>query len=326
MSDLPEERLRICPPFTYVGVDCFGPWDILSRRTRGGSACSKRWAIIFVCLSCRGIHIEIIEEMTTSSFVNALRRFISVRGKVKEFFSDRGSNFIGGVRELGLQAIFTEETEMKRFLNEQNAVWKFNTPYSSHHGGSWERLIGTIRRVLDSILFEARHKKLTHELLCTFMSEAMAIVNSRPLSSISSDHEAPFILSPNALITQKVGDSVEDFSSISLRDVYTSQWKFVQFLAEQFWRQWRREYLQSLQHRRKWHDIQENIREGDIVIIKDNELHRNQWPLGLIECVYPGKDNLVRKVKLRVIRDGKPHEYMRPITQIVFLCHGSSNT
>ena len=33
MSDLSEERLKSCPPFTYVGVDCFGPWDIATEST-----------------------------------------------------------------------------------------------------------------------------------------------------------------------------------------------------------------------------------------------------------------------------------------------------
>jgi hypothetical protein len=46
MSDLPEERLKSCPPFTYVGVDCFGPWDIVTRRTRGGSTIKRRNALI----------------------------------------------------------------------------------------------------------------------------------------------------------------------------------------------------------------------------------------------------------------------------------------
>lgn len=109
MADLPEERLTPCPPFAYVGVDCFGPWDVVTRRTRGGSANSKRWAVLFACLSCRGVHIELIEEMTTSSFINALRRFTSIRGKVKEFYSDRGTNFIGGTRELGINAVFVED-------------------------------------------------------------------------------------------------------------------------------------------------------------------------------------------------------------------------
>jgi hypothetical protein len=63
MSDLPKERFKSCPPFTYVGVDCFDPWDIVTRRTRGGSVNSKRWAVLFSCLSCRAVHIEVIEEM-----------------------------------------------------------------------------------------------------------------------------------------------------------------------------------------------------------------------------------------------------------------------
>jgi hypothetical protein len=67
------------------GVDCFGPWDIVTRRTRGGSVNSKRWAVLFSCLSCRAVHIEVIEEMSTSSFINAFRRFMAIRGKVKEF-------------------------------------------------------------------------------------------------------------------------------------------------------------------------------------------------------------------------------------------------
>lgn len=87
MADLPLDRLKPCPPFTYVGVDVFGPWSVVTRRTRGGSANSKRWAVLFTCLAIRAVHIEIIEDMSASSFINALRRFIALRGNVKEFRS-----------------------------------------------------------------------------------------------------------------------------------------------------------------------------------------------------------------------------------------------
>ena len=165
MSDLPKERFKSCPPFTYVGVDCFDPWDIVTRRTRGGSVNSKRWAVLFSCLSCRAVYIEVIEEMSTSSFINVLRRFMAIRGKVKEFFSDRGTNFIGGAKELGIPAICVEDRTLKTFLNDQGTVWKFNTPYSSNMGGSWERLIGIARRIIDSILYDARHKRLSTAIM-----------------------------------------------------------------------------------------------------------------------------------------------------------------
>jgi hypothetical protein len=70
-------------------------------------------------------------------------------------------------------------------------------------GGSWERLKGIARRIIDSILYDARHKRLSHEVLCTFMAETTAIMNSRPLVAISSDCDSPCVLSPNALLTTK---------------------------------------------------------------------------------------------------------------------------
>lgn len=58
MADLPPERLQQEPPFTYVGLDVFGPWEVVARRTRGGSANSKRWAILFTCMSTRAVHVD----------------------------------------------------------------------------------------------------------------------------------------------------------------------------------------------------------------------------------------------------------------------------
>lgn len=72
MADLPPDRLESSPPFTFVGVDVFGPWMVTSRRTRGGHAQAKRWAVLFICATTRAVHIEVVEEMSSSSFVNAL--------------------------------------------------------------------------------------------------------------------------------------------------------------------------------------------------------------------------------------------------------------
>ncbi|CAG2224086.1 unnamed protein product [Mytilus edulis] len=293
---------------------------------------------------CKGWHICV--EKDTPDFIKGTETLI-IRQVQKEFFEheidslntdqhvsknsailkldpildEHGTNFIGGARELGIEASFVEDSVFQSFMKEQKTVWKFNTPYSSHMGGAWERLIGIARRILDSILFEARHQRLTHEVLCTFMAETTAIMNSRPLVPISSDPNAPSILSPSTLLTQKVSDNIEDFSHLNTRDVYTNQWKFVQVLADKFWTRWRQEYLQSLQTRRKWQHIKQNIQEGDVVLLKDNELHRNNWPIGLVERVFPGRDNLVRKVQLRVVRDKQHRVYVRPISQVVLLCH-----
>ncbi|KAK3105444.1 hypothetical protein FSP39_025380 [Pinctada imbricata] len=323
MADLPPERLKSSPPFTYVGVDCFGPWTVSTRRTRGGSAESKRWAVLFTCMCSRAVHIEILEQMTTASFINALRRFYAIRGNVKEFFSDRGTNFVGCCNTLGIPAINVEDPSIKDFLSDKETVWKFNTPFSSNMGGAWERLIGVTRRILDAMLYEVRHTKLTHEVLTTFFAEVTAIINNRPLVALDSDAESPFVLTPNILLTQKTEDVCEVPMNLDVRDLYSSQWKFVQVLAQRFWDQWRKQYLQSLQPRKKWTDKQPNIEIGDIVLLKDEGQHRNNWPIGRVSQIFPSRDNLVRKVEITTFRNGTKRSYIRPITQVVLLV-GSS--
>ena len=71
MADLPSDRLELGPP-TQVGVDTFGPWPIVTRRTRGGHANNKRSGILFTCLTTRANHIEVVEELSSSSFINAI--------------------------------------------------------------------------------------------------------------------------------------------------------------------------------------------------------------------------------------------------------------
>lgn len=131
-------------PFKYTGVDVFGPWSVVIRRTRGGQASSKRWGVIFTCLSIRAIHIEVVEELSSTSFINALRRFIAVRGHVREFRSDRGTNFVCCTKDLQIDAINFEDSEMK-FLFDKGTVCLFNPPHSSHMEGVWERMIKTTR-------------------------------------------------------------------------------------------------------------------------------------------------------------------------------------
>eukprot|EP00794_Sanderia_malayensis_P009704 gene9704-10690_t len=102
MADLPLHRIEPVPPFKSVGLDVFGPWEVIARRTREGSADSKRWAMMFTCLYTRAVHIEVIESMTTSNMINALRRFFAFRDPAKVLRSDHGTNFTGAANELEL--------------------------------------------------------------------------------------------------------------------------------------------------------------------------------------------------------------------------------
>lgn len=316
MADLPLERLQTCPPFTYVGVDVFGPWTVVTRRTRGRQAQSKRWAMLFSCMSSRAVHIEVIDSLDTSSCINALRRFFAIRGPAKQIRSDCGTNFKVAAKELGLTAQ-QPDVVVQKFLSHQGCSWVFNPPHASHMGGSWECMIGLSRRILDAILLQDKIQ-LTHDVLCTLMMEVTAIINARPLAQISTDPEAPFILSPAMLPTQKVGVA-PPHGNCTDKDFFSKQWRQVQALADQFWRRWRQEYLPSLQSRRKWRETQTDLKEGDVVLLKDDQAPRNRWSMARITAVFPGKDGRVRKVELKTSDQGSIKLSLRPVSDVVLL-------
>ena len=96
MADLPKERLvPYLPPLTYTGVDVFGPFYV-----KRGRSCVKVYGCIFTCFNSRAIHIEDVSSLETDTFIQAMRRFISVRGCPKQIWSDNGTNFTGVEKEL----------------------------------------------------------------------------------------------------------------------------------------------------------------------------------------------------------------------------------
>lgn len=240
-----------------------------------------------------------------------------MRGPVKMIRSDCGTNFKGACREL--QILLRDETDISRYLSEEGCTWLFNPPHSSHMGGVWERMIGVSRRILDSMLSQISPSHLTHEVLSTLMAEVGAIINARPLAPISSDPDSPFLLTPAMILTQKVCTPLAPPGAFEATDMYRQQWKRVQHLANTFWERWRREYLSTLQSRSKWQNSQPNVKEGDLVLLKDPQVKRNQWPMALVTKAYLDSDGKVRKLELKVTKGGTVKTFFRPLTEVVVL-------
>ena len=99
-----------------------------------------------------------------------------------------------------------------------------------------------------------------------------------------------------------------------------------QYLADQFWLRWRREYLQILQARPKWLERQRYVTEGDVVLIKDKDVSRNEWPIGRVVEALNSEDGGVRKAKVIAHRDGKLKTIFRPIWELVLLLQAEKET
>lgn len=151
------------------------------------------------------------------------------------------------------------------------------------------------------------------------MAEVMAIINARPIVPISTDSETPTVLTPSMLLTQKAGAVPAPEGTFDMKNICKKQWQHVQSLADAFWKRWRQEYLSVLQARKKWTSDKENIKEGNVVLVKDDLVKRNEWPIGLITKCIPSEDKKIRKVEVKVVKQGTPRVYLRPVTQLILL-------
>lgn len=190
---------------------------------------------------------------------------------------------------------------MEAFLTENQCEFIFNAASASHSGGVWERQIRTVRNVLNSTLSQCPGR-LDDSPLRTLFYEAMAIVNSQPLTVDGiNDPKSLEPLTPNHLILMKSKIALPPPGKFLKEDMYaTKRWRRVQYFIEQFWSRWKREYLMNISTRQKWHVPRRNLKVNDIVIIKDDILPRNQWQLGRVVEVIQGSGGLVRRVKVQI--------------------------
>ncbi len=272
------------------------------------------------------MHIETLDDLTTDAFMNALRVFIAIRGPVRQLRCDQGTNFMGARREFS-ELLKGMDQERLRAVSCEFVV---NVPSASHMGGVWEYQIRTIRSILTTMLDNSTTAcRLDTTTLRMFLYETMAIINSRPLSvEHLHDPTGPEPLTPNHILTMKSSVILPPPGKFSNEDLYLrKRWRRVQFLANEFWQRWKREYLLNLQQRKKWQRTSRNSQVNDIVILHNDGAQRNEWKLARVVETYPSADGIVRKLKLLVsdttFVKGKPHTrsvYLeRPINKVVTL-------
>jgi len=301
MADLPACRVEAtCAPFSNVGVDMFGPFVVKRARSH-----VKRYGCLFTCMTVRAVHIEVCHSLDTDSFVNALHRFMARRGCPKHIYSDNGTNFIGAEGQL-------KESRVRNALLKRGVQWHFNPPHAPHMGGAWERMIGTVKRVLQPMMSE---QVLDDEGLGTLMCMVESIVNGRPLTAVSDDPNDLEALTVNHLLHPGFYQCEYPEDEFVKEDRYARRrWRQIQYYADVFWRRWTREYLPLLQARTKWQGVERDIRQGDIVLVVQ-ETPRSSWPLARVLEVCPGLDGRVRSA---TVKSGNT-ELVRPITKLCLL-------
>lgn len=313
MGDLPEVRVTPAPrSFSHCGVDYAGPVHVRACAGRGISS-RKAYIALFVCLSTKAIHLELVGDYSTSAFLNAYSRFCARRGLPQSMYSDNGTTFVGADREMTIA--YRSALRNADFLNKtasDNVSWNFIPPSAPHFGGLWEAGVRSVKYHLHRVL---GNHKLTFEEFSTLLCRIEACLNSRPIAPISDTLEDYECLTPGHFLIGSTLTINPEPSLLHLNENRLSRWQLVRHITERFWKLWAHDYVNTLQQRTKWRTVQPSIKKGQLVLLRNNALPPCKWELGRVTQCHCGADGLVRVVTVKTATS----EYRRPIVKLCVL-------
>ncbi|KAK6750874.1 hypothetical protein RB195_002690 [Necator americanus] len=315
MPSLPPERVNRSRPFQKVGLDYLGP---LYYRDQLHSQ-AKIWICLFTCMATRAVHLELVHNNTAFEFLLAFRRFIARRGTPDLIISDNATTFRSA--NDSLQSTIYNRKAIEKIstqLANRKIEWRFITPLSPWKGGFYERLVGLFKSAFKKAI---KHTLLPLSQFQTLVAEIEAVLNSRPLLSISDTSSSPHVLRPIDFVSPQVELQLPSphHNPLYIPPNRLSEWyKETLAVLNNFWDIWYKDYLSAISARHQ-HRIHQGRSSplipsvGDVVLIADKNVPRGQWPLAIITTIHRTKSNIPRSATVRIANG---HELQRSINQL----------
>ncbi|GFW30368.1 integrase catalytic domain-containing protein [Trichonephila clavipes] len=208
--------------------------------------------------------------------------------------------------------VINPDPELAGFLVDENINWKFLPPIAPNFGGLWEAGVKSFKFHFKR---EAGNSRFTYEEFLTIMTQIEGILNSRPLTPLSTDIDDLSVLTPAHFLIGRPITSINEPNIIHIETNNLNIYQRLTKIVQSIWKRWSNNYLSNLQQRSKWKFEKDNARVGDLVLIKEDNLAVNKWLMGRLIEVFPGKDNRIRVVTIKT----QHGVVKRPISKICIL-------
>ncbi|GFY13856.1 integrase catalytic domain-containing protein [Trichonephila clavipes] len=250
MGNLPSERVNLSSPFTIAGLDLCGLILVKYKNQRKG-ALNKVYICVCICFSTKTIHLELLSDLTSDALIATLKSFTRRWGKCSKIYTDNATNFMGEnsiLKKFHKLINFPDEILAKYFVSE-NIDWKFIPLKSPHFGGLWEAGVKSVKHHLKRAIGNLH---FTFEEFETIMIQVEGILNSRPLTPLSSDADNFDVLTPGHFLIGRPITSIPEPNLIDVNENRLSRWEKITKVVQITWKKWKSDYLNTLQARSKW--------------------------------------------------------------------------
>lgn len=317
-APLPKDRIQQCMPFEVVGIDFTGPLYVyqgmpklkydpdLKRQVLSydNIPCNKMYICLFTCGVIRAVHLELLWDLTTESFTQSFRRFISTRGMCRTIYSDNAKTFQKAEKDIKFYLELLKGKAFQKYMKEQNIQWKYILECSPWWGGFYERLMKSIKQPLKKILGKSR---INVDEMSTILKEIEAQINSRPITDVSDEPSEQNYLTPASFLIGRSTMNMPLKPRITkrpkpeqrmLNTLLKQQNKFL----DTIWRSWREEYLRNLGTVNNQINHSDCVKVGELVMVGHQNLPRTTWEVGVIEDLKEGRDQRVRTAFVRTTK------------------------
>ena len=322
---------RITPGnFRAISLDFAGPFNVkkcgickhhkicqecqekMSKKKTKKDKCNtqKAYICVFACHSSRAVHLELLMDRTTESFILAIRRMANRHSMPSIIHSDNASEIVKAKNHIkDLYDTLNTPSTHKELQNKYNIKWYHSTERSPQHNGVIERIVQTIKKPLYKVL---NGRLFTENEMYTILTDCEAASNMRPLVTTSDNPEDNNLMpiTPSHLIRGEAMNPLPtDIYAYEEKDKETEtdakeRWKERKLVAAHYWTLWRESYLTTLNELTKNYCVKRNIKKGDVVLDLLERKTKLDWPIRIVHEALTGrrpgeKEERVRSVWLR---------------------------